>query len=433
MSGHGRGAGLTPGDILDLVIEKPAAGGRMIARHAGQVVLVQGAIPGERVTVRVQKAGRQVAFADTIDVREPSPDREAGARDLQCGGLLYAHIAYARQLALKREIVHDAFERLARLHPPEPVQVEASPPRAYRMRARLHVRGEAVGFYREGSHELCDAAATGQLRDEAIDSARQVAGSLLRHGCALQSIEVAESLDASQRVLHVTNAGESRPDQEILEAAAAAAGVSGVTARDRGRLLAGGSPVVIDALSPLTEGRAGRGALERHAESFFQGNRFLVPRLVSAVLDGIAGGGPVIDLYAGVGLFSLAAAAAHGVPVTAVEGDSVSGADLRRNAAASGLPVRVVLGGVEEYLQGLTPPCAGTIIVDPPRTGISRRAMEALAGCGAPRILYVSCDPPTMARDARRLVDAGYRMEALRAFDLFPGTPHVEALGRFER
>src|SRR5688500_4343382 len=135
------------GSEITIEIEKPAAGGRMLARHEGQVVLVQGGIPGERVRARIGRVERQLAFADTVDVLEPSGDRRQPAMDPACGGCLYAHIDYDRQRALKAELVRDAFGRLGRIAVDLP-DVAASPERGYRMRARLHVRGDRIGFYR---------------------------------------------------------------------------------------------------------------------------------------------------------------------------------------------------------------------------------------------------------------------------------------------
>src|SRR4051812_48216211 len=140
-----------PGRIITLQIEKAAAGGRMIARSEAGVVLVSGAIPGERVTARVEKVGKGVAFAETMAVEEASPDRRQPFTDPRCGGCLYAHIAYERQVAIKSQVIADAFARIGRIPLTAPVAVAASPDAGYRMRARLHVRGEAIGFFLEGS------------------------------------------------------------------------------------------------------------------------------------------------------------------------------------------------------------------------------------------------------------------------------------------
>ncbi len=187
----------------------------------------------------------------------------------------------------------------------------------------------------------------------------------------------------------------------------------------------------MDSIDSLTRSRVPAGELGRHPESFFQANRHLLPDLVLAVIESVPQEGDVLDLYAGVGLFSVALAGAGLHGITAVEGDRVSGKDLERNAGPFAGAVQLVLDSVERFLEHRGVQHVTTAIVDPPRTGMSAPATTALARLGARQIVYVSCDPPTMARDARRLVDAGYRLSALRAFDLFPNTPHVEAVGVF--
>jgi 23S rRNA (uracil1939-C5)-methyltransferase len=197
-------------------------------------------------------------------------------------------------------------------------------------------------------------------------------------------------------------------------------------------LVTGGSPEVSDPLSAVTGGRVADGTIRRHAEAFFQGNRFLLSSLVVAVADSVSDAGEVLDLYAGVGLFSVPLAAMGHLEVTAVEGDRASGGDLRENARAQEPRLKAHVSGVEAYLGALRVAPA-TVVVDPPRVGLSKEASEQLVRLRAPRIVYVSCDPPTLARDARRLLDAGYRLTSLRAFDLFPNTPHVESLAVFDR
>ena len=139
----------------------------MLARDGGRIVFVAGAIPGERVRARVERTQRQVVWATAVEMLDASPDRRDPPSDPACGGLAYGHIAYARQRQLKGEIVVDAFRRLGqlRLDPPD---VVPSPESGYRLRARLHVRDRRAGFFLEGTHALCDAAATRQLLPESI-------------------------------------------------------------------------------------------------------------------------------------------------------------------------------------------------------------------------------------------------------------------------
>src|SRR5688572_16793477 len=140
------------GSQLILEIEKAAAGGRMLARHDGQVVLVWGAIPGERVRARVDRASKGVLYATTVDVLEPSPDRRDPGSDWRCGGNVLAHVAYDRQRRLKGDILRDALLRIGRVPLAAPPDVLASPEQGYRMRARLHVRNGRIGFFREATH-----------------------------------------------------------------------------------------------------------------------------------------------------------------------------------------------------------------------------------------------------------------------------------------
>ena len=404
----------------------------MIARHEGEIILVAGTIPGERVRARVTRAEKRVAFADALEVIEASPDRRDGGGDATCGGCLYAHVAYSRQVQLKAEIIEDAFLRIGRIPLAERVPVTSGAETGYRMRARFHVRDGRAGFYREGTHVLCDPRTTGQLLDDSADVVDAVVAAMAARGVQVTSVELAENLSASHRAVHLDTAA-SKDLESALEHAVAATPITGATARaSDGATAAAGDPVVVDSLNALTDALVPEGTLRRHPEAFFQGNRFLIARLVTSVLDQVPPG-RILDLYAGVGLFSVTIAAAGRGKVTAVEGDPVSGRDLERNAAQFADVLRVSRSSVENYVLQRRAGPPDTLIVDPPRTGMSKEAGEAIARAGAPRIVYVSCDPPTMARDARRLLDAGYRLVSLQGFDLFPNTPHVESLGVFKR
>lgn len=423
--------GVVPGEVVDVLAEKPAAGGRMIARHEGEILLVAGAIPGERVRAKITRAEKRVAFADVVDVLEHSPDRRDSGGDTTCGGCLYAHVSYERQVQLKAEIIEDAFLRIGRIPLPERVRVSAASERGYRMRARFHVRDGRVGFYREGTHTLCDPRTTGQLLEDSTDVVDAVVAAMASRSVQVLSVELSENILASHRAVHLDSAA-SKELESVLEHAVAHTPITGATARaSDGTTAAAGDPIVVDPLDALTNGVVRDGMLRRHPEAFFQGNRFLIGRLVASLLEA-ATPGRILDLYAGVGLFSVSLAAAGRGQVTAVEGDPAAGRDLERNAAPFSDVLRVARGSVEQYVLSRRATAPDTLIVDPPRTGMSKEAGEAIARAGALRIIYVSCDPPTMARDARRLLDARYRLSSLQGFDLFPNTPHVESLAVFE-
>jgi 23S rRNA (uracil1939-C5)-methyltransferase len=417
--------------VLTLDIEKAAAGGRMLARHDGQIVLVAGAIPGERVAARVERAERGVMFAQVAEVLDPSPDRRAVAAEPRCGGNVFAHIEYARQLALKGEIIQDAFRRIGRIPLPDAPAVMGSPEHGYRMRARLHVRGGRIGFYLEGSHTVCDAVATGQLSvatcEWVVGTERSIAKNRLT---GLMSIEVAENVPGTERACHI----ELDPQAHARDYTSLAAGLTGLSVQrtDRpGIVVLAGTPSVADSID-VDDDPSHLLSLSRDVRAFFQGNRFLLQALVREVISLVAPGA-VLDLYAGVGLFGLSLAAAGCGPVTAVEGDVVAGADLARNARAFGSRVNAVHRSVESYLASTTSTHVATVVVDPPRTGISKDAMTHLIRLQPSRIVYVSCDVATLARDTRAFRDAGYDLQHVRGVDLFPNTAHVETVAVLAR
>jgi 23S rRNA (uracil1939-C5)-methyltransferase len=172
--------------------------------------------------------------------------------------------------------------------------------------------------------------------------------------------------------------------------------------------------------------------LERDAQAFFQGNRYLLARLLAGVAD-VVPAGRVLDLYAGVGPFAMTLAARGDADIEAVEGDPHAAADLGRNAARADGRLIPRHYPVESFLSRPTAAAVDTVIVDPPRTGLSREAVTGVTALGSPRLVYVSCDAATAARDARALLDSGYELTRLRAFDMFPNTSHIETLMLFER
>jgi 23S rRNA (uracil1939-C5)-methyltransferase len=337
------------------------------------------------------------------------------AADPLCGGCLYAHIDYSRQLDIKGQVIADAFGRIGRLTLPSAVRVAPSPEEGYRMRARLHVRGRRAGFFREGTHELCDARQSRQLLPATCDVLDKISDALVSLGLETTGdLDLSENVDASDRVI-CADAGttvEARVRDRLGD-------IEGVTGIGPGASVT--DVVAIEGAAAVT--------LKRNVRSFFQGNRFLLNALVHHVVGLVPAGGDLLDLYAGSGLFSVTAAAARGVRVTAVEGDGIACGDLRENASAHD-SIAVHHQPVEEFLDGRQDRPA-VVVVDPPRTGLSRAALDGVIRLRAGRLVYVSCDVATLARDSRGLVNAGYTIERADAFDLFPNTPHVETVAVF--
>lgn len=419
---------------LTVTVERPVAGGRMLARHDGRVVLVSGAVPGETVAARVESASKKVIFAATVDVIEASPDRRVPHCDPACGGSLYAHIVIDRQRLLKAEVIADAFRRIGRITLEVPVVVAPSPEHGYRLRGRLHVQRRRAGFYLERSHQLCDAARTAQFRDDTMAAVRRLLDVLGEDCDRYESILVGENVAASQRVLHL-EPFEGTGLSDLPADVVAVDGVTGITTVAGGRVvLLAGEGRVTDSAHDL----CGEGGLlpadvtwTRTAAAFFQGNRYVTGTLLQQVLRHVQGS-RVLDLYAGVGLFSVGMAA-RGATVTAVEGDAVAVADLERNGAPWGARVTSRQSSVEAALMTMPPGRFDTVVIDPPRTGASPEVVAGLVALQAPRLVYVSCDPATLARDAALLVAGGYRLTSVEAFDLFPNTAHVETVAVFDR
>lgn len=393
----------------------------MLARHEGLVVLVAGAIPGERVRVRIDRVERSLAFGRVVEVIESHPSRRAVEGDPRCGGSVFAHIACDEQRRLKGEVIRDALARLGRIPVEGPIAVAPSPETGYRMRARLHLRGGRAGFFLEGTHTLCDAGLTRQLLPAAVGAVHELADRLSASGFAEDAdIELSENRAGDQRAMHVeltrAGAGAAVPPLVSLHGVT---GLSWSVAGEAGTSDLFGQPFVEDVVQGVR--------LRRHTRAFFQGNRHLLDELVAAVSAACLPG-PVLDLYAGVGLFGLCLAASGRHQVVAVEGHAASASDLEVNASPFGDAVRVERTSVERYLAGRRTSGPFTLVLDPPRTGMTRDAAAGAVAARAARVIFVSCDVATLARDLRRFLDAGYVLDSVQGFDLFPNTAHVEAL-----
>jgi tRNA/tmRNA/rRNA uracil-C5-methylase (TrmA/RlmC/RlmD family) len=246
---------------------------------------------------------------------------------------------------------------------------------------------------------------------------------------------IAENVPGTDRVLHLEPRPGRTRDLSALtaELPTGLTGITTTTADGRTQQVAGMARVVdtAEVVFPdaWPEGLPPEVTWARGPESFFQGNRYLLGTLVRSVLAHVSNG-PVIDLYAGVGLFAVALAA-RGLDVLAVEGDRISVADLVLNARPYPR-VETHGGAVEQVLPRLHTGAFGTVLLDPPRTGLSKVAAGAVLGLNAPRLIYVSCDVATLARDAARIVAHGYRLIVVEAFDMFPNTGHIETLAVFD-
>jgi len=395
--------------MTEVVLEPTAmaAGGAALARDAGgRVVFVDGALPGERVRARVTDARKDFARAVVVEIIEASPDRVAppcAALAAGCGGCTWQHVSAAGQARLKAEIVLDALRRIAKLaDPPPPVPVPVDGP-ALRTTARLAVSPAGRAGHRPN-------AGTGAVDADAC---------LAAHPALEELIVTGRYPGAGEVLLRVSVATGER----LVVVDRAAAGVKvpeGVAVFEEGER----RPAFVH------DDVAGR-RFRISAGSFFQPGPVAAAAL-AATVDAAAGdalgeGELLVDLYAGVGLFASVIGAGKGAKVVAVESDRSAVADARVNLAD--LDARVVSCEVGRW----RPRPAKVVVADPSRSGLGRPGAAAVVATAAPRVVLVSCDPASMARDSVLLAESGYRLVAISLVDAFPHTFHVETVSRFER
>ena len=441
-----------------LTIEKLIYGGDGLARLAandegrGKAVFVPFVLASEQIDASLveQKPGFARAVANKIV--EPSPHRiAAGCRYFQqCGGCQYQHASYEHQLEIKKEILTETLRRTAKLELSSEIEVHASPPWNYRNRSRLQVQSQpefALGYFRMGSHELLaveECPISSPLINRAI-AALWKDGRAGKVPAGIREVEFFANADDSQLLIELGCGAEVRRAnvrawaEELRGEIKEIVGVVAFREGDRdastkgtrsGRSSLQHSSLQSSAERFLTVGAefltytTERAAYRVSAGSFFQTNRFLIDELVKIVAGGQSGE-IALDLYAGVGLFSTALAGdfRH---IVSVESSQTSSADLAYNRQANGEAVEAT---TEQYLAGaVLPQSPDLVVVDPPRSGLGERVARQLGNLRAPRVVYVSCDPATLARDLVILLGAGYRVEQVHLVDLFPQTFHLESV-----
>jgi len=408
---------------VEIDVTAVVAGGDGLGRHAdGRVVLVRGALPGERVTAVVTKAEKRLLRADVDEVVVAAPARVAPPCPRVadgCGGCGWQHVAPDAQPALKAAIAADALRRIGRLEPPA---IDLGPrldPTGYRTTVRAAVDDEGRAAFRR--HHTHDLVVVGDTE----------AGCLVAHPLVDEVLRAAAFPGAGEVVVRAGAATGERLVVVDPSGAARAVGVPDGVRVVGGDHLRGSSPT----RAWYHEEVAGR-RFRISARSFFQARPDGAAALVDAVRDAAAGasdgaalGGRsrLVDLYGGVGLFAAALGAEAGGGVTLVESAPSAVADARVNLRA--IEARVIAVDCRRW----RPSPAELVVADPARAGLGAEVVDRMAATGAPTVVVVSCDPAALGRDAGLLVTAGYALDSLRLVDLFPGTPHVEVVSGWRR
>ena len=418
----------------------------------GKAVFVPFVLSGEKIEASFTEQKPGFARARANSILEPSPHRvDPGCPYFgRCGGCHYQHSTYEHQLEIKKEILRETLKRTAKLELSVDIQVRPSAPWNYRNRSRLNVQTTPefkAGYFKMASHELLaveECPISSALINRGIAALWQ-SGRAGKVPSGVEEVEFFANSDDTQLLVEVSAKPDSRRAalrawaEDFQSSMTAIAGVvvfreaAKGTSSDHEKLLTVGA----DHLTYQTA----RSAYRVSAGSFFQTNRYLTDELVKIVTGGQSGEA-ALDLYAGVGLFSTALCDIR--HIVSVESSQTSTADLSYNLSSNGKAVQAT---TEQYLSGsvktrgsgkgavlphpvLKPDLA---VVDPPRSGLGERVARSLVTLGAPRVIYVSCDPVTLARDLVVLLAGGYRIEHIHLVDLFPQTYHLESVVHLKR
>lgn len=422
---------------MELTIEKLVYGGEGLAHHNGSTVFVPFVIPAERISAAPIEQKKKFVRARVERVLEPSPER-AEARCPHygvCGGCHYQHIPYEAQLKYKTEILRETLRRLGRIDWRGEITAHASPPWGYRNRAQWKIRalGEAgtsgfgIGYFRANSTALCPVEDCAILSPLLLKTLLSLRAALAEKALPpeLREIEAFAAANDTKLLVTATFSGFPSRRPQLAET------FRRILPQIESLLFHDPNSERMELDGPgFVECEAGGETYRVGHLSFFQVNRFLADDLVREVTNNETGGRLALDLFAGVGLFSVPLAK-HFARVIAVESNPAAARDLESNASGKG-SIEVRTADVERFLEKYKDK-PDLVLLDPPRAGLEPGAIKALVRIAPERITYVSCEPPTLARDLAALSAAGYEISEIHLFDLFPQTFHIETVVRLVR
>jgi 23S rRNA (uracil1939-C5)-methyltransferase len=431
-------------DELRLSIEKLVYGGDGLAHTDGNTVFVPYVLPGEEVRASAKSKKKKLIWAQLVEVTTASNDRaKARCPHFQtCGGCHYQHIPATEQVRLKKEILKETLSRLGGIVWNGPIQEHTAEPFGYRNRAQWAVRSgmpRAIGYFLPESSTIVPIDECPVLSPGLTHVFEQLQN-MARSGTLPNGVlEIEAFADSSDKKIALNVAF----DKFSALPAELAATFRRTLPEIESLLLLDQKKNKFELTGPgfLTHEAGGYNYRVSHL-SFFQVNRFLVEDLLKTVTAG-AGGELALDLYAGVGFFTLPLARAFR-RVVSVDANLAATRDLRLNAENAGVQVTSHNEHAEEFLEK-TSEKPDFVVLDPPRAGLGAAAAAKLARLGAPQIVYLSCDPATLARDLAVLMgtqkkptdltanSARYEIAEMHMFDLFPQTFHIETLVRLRR
>lgn len=423
---------------VEVAVEKLVYGGKGLGRlGTGQAVFVSGVLPGERALVRIRRKRKGILEADLVNLITPSKDRimPPCAGEKQCTGATWAHIAYPAQLAFKQEILLDSLKRIGGMEPKRFLPAIPSPRTDhYRLRTQFNVRTsggvQRIGFFRQGSYDLIeveDAFLIQPLINKVLGGIRALSDRLPQ----LKEIHI-NATPAGEAHILLFNEQRSYPPMDAFfsalhQAVPEVIGITGFADRKKAFVLGKNSMTLeIEGLTlQATEG------------NFYQVNWEQNRNMVRTVLDfaGLKGSETVLDLYCGIGNFTLPLAKKAGT-VIGIESGYSSIEDAKVNAGRNGVTnAEFIADDMEKGLKTLIQRKmrADVIVLDPPRAGATLKVAERVLAFVPNKIVYVSCNPSTLARDLKYFHLFGFRLDRLQPIDMFPYTYHIECVAEMVR